>query len=131
MLKTHLHPSQPLVRQIIALAYTALLILVLLQSSRQPTIGPAAPPGPPDLGRELLLTIGHIIGFGLLVWVWSRAFAPSPRALSLAVSIALALGTVTELLQNLVPDRSASPFDLATNTIVTLVAAWFIRARSR
>ena len=76
----------------IALAYTALLTLMLLQSSSNPYIGPAAPPGPPDPVRELLLTIAHIIGFALLVTLWWKAFAPSSRPLFMAVLIALTLG---------------------------------------
>jgi VanZ family protein len=126
MLKTHFYTQNPLVRQVVALAYTALLTLVLLQSSSQPYIGPAAPPGPPDPARELLLTVAHIIGFSLLVTVWWKAFAPSPRALLMAILVALILGIVTELLQNFVPDRSASLFDLVTNILVTLATALLI-----
>jgi len=129
MLKSDFYPQHLLLRQLIALAYTALLTLILLQSSSRPYIGPPSPPGPPDLGREILLTFAHVIGFGLLVWLWWKALTPSPRALLLTIGISLALGIVTELLQNLVPDRSASLFDLATNTLVTLVAAWLIHAR--
>lgn len=126
MPKHHVLPQNPLIRQIITLAYTTLLTVMLLQSSSHPYVGPAAPPGAPDPGRELLLTSGHIIGFALLVFLWWWTFSPSARALHLAVLIALLLGTLTEILQNLVPDRSASLFDLATNYIVTLIAAWFI-----
>jgi VanZ family protein len=126
MLKIHWLPQNPLVRQVIALAYTALLTLVLLQSSSHPYVGPAAPPGAPDPGREILLTAGHIIGFTLLVFLWWWGLSPAPRALLIAVLVALLLGTITEILQNLVPDRSASLFDLATNYIVTLAAAWII-----
>lgn len=123
----------PLLRQITALAYTALLTLILLQSSSQPYIGPAAPPGPTDLGREILLTAGHVVGFGLLVLVWWWALVPRsgmPRALVIALVIALVLSLLTELLQTLVPDRSASLFDLAVNTLVSLVTAWLIRYRT-
>ncbi len=104
---------------------------MLLQSSSHPYVGPAAPPGPPDPVRELLLTSAHIIGFALLVTLWWKAFAPSTRALLMAVLVALILGTMTELLQNFVPDRSASLFDLATNIVVTLATAWLIRFSSR
>lgn len=130
MLINRLYPEHPLLRQVIALAYSALLTLILLQSSSQPYIGPAAPPGPPDLARELLLTTGHVAGFALLVFVWWRALPPTAHGLLIAVCIGLALGTITELLQNLVPDRSASLFDLATNYAVTLATAWVIRSRS-
>ena len=123
-----------LLRQIAALAYTALLTLLLLQSSGRPVIGQAAPPGPPDMARETLLTCGHIIGFSLLVllwwWVFSAISTSSHHALVLTIVIALVLGCLTELLQTLVPDRSASWSDLAVNILVTLGAAWLVHARS-
>jgi VanZ family protein len=119
-------PQNRFVRQIIALAYATLLTVMLLQSSSHPYVGPAAPPGAPDPGREVLLTSGHIIGFSLLVLLWWWALMPAPRALVAAVLIGLLLGTLTEILQNLVPDRSASLFDLVTNYVVTLGAAWVI-----
>ena len=131
MLKTHFHTQNSFVRQAVALAYTALLTVMLLQSSSHPYVGPAAPPGAPDPTRELLLTSAHIIGFALLVILWWKAFAPSPRALLMSVLVALILGVVTELLQNFVPDRSASLFDLATNIVVTLATALLIRLSSR
>jgi VanZ family protein len=129
MLKSILQTQPPLTWQIAALVYTALLTLLLLQSSSQPIVGPAAPPGPPDLGREILLTSGHIVGFALLVLVWWWALSITSnfsRALVLTVVISLTLGIVTELLQNFVPDRSSSLFDLAVNTVVTLVTATII-----
>lgn len=127
---SHYYPRHSLLRQFIALAYTAVLLLFLLQSSSQPVVGPAAPPGEPDLGREILLTSGHIFGFGLLVLLWWSVFRlnlPTGRSLLLAVIIALTLGLLTELLQNLVPDRGASLFDLAVNWLVTLATAYGIR----
>jgi VanZ family protein len=105
------------------------LTLVLLQSSAQPVIGPAAPPGAPDLGRELYLTAGHLVGFSLLTALWWWAFTvrlSSSRALVLAVLIALSLGVVTEIAQTLVADRSASAFDMAANAVSALAAAWVI-----
>ncbi|MEO8612454.1 MAG: VanZ family protein [Chloroflexota bacterium] len=126
MLKLTWLPQNPLVRQIIALAYTAVLTVALLQSSSHPYVGPPAPPGAPDPGRELFLTSGHIIGFTLLVLLWWWVLSPWPRPLLIAVLIALLLGTITEILQSLVPDRSSNLFDLATNYIVTLAVAWII-----
>jgi VanZ family protein len=131
MLKSNFYTQHPLLQQIVALAYTALLTVMLLQSSSHPYVGPPAPPGDPDPVREILLTSGHIVGFTLLVLVWWAALRPSPRALLIAIVIGLTLGTVTELLQSLVPDRSASLFDLVTNYVVTFGAAWVIRLRSR
>ena len=113
-------------RSFIAYGWTIALLVTLLQSSQQPVMGPAAPPGNPDMRRELLLTVGHIIGFGglTLVWWWLLdVFLPLRRALILAVTIALSLGVLTELLQSLVPDRNASLYDMGVNALVTLLVA--------
>lgn len=126
---TTLLPDQPAHRWVIALAWTALAVVLLVQPSGQPVIGPAAPPGPPSLRRELLLTTGHVVMFATLTVVWWWALRRSVRwALSGAVLIALALGFATELAQTLVPDRNASLYDLAVNTLVTLATALAIRA---
>lgn len=106
-----------------ALAWTALLCVTLVQSSSQPVIGPAAPPAPPDLGRELFLTSGHIIGFSVLtvLWQWALMTRWSPtRAIVFAVMIAFMIGTLTELAQTAVPDRNASLFDLSVNWLIAL-----------
>jgi VanZ family protein len=124
----------PVWRWLCALAWTALLLVVLLQSSSQPVIGPPAPPGDPPLEREILLFGGHVVGFGGLTWLWWQALrlALRPRlALLLAVAIALALGSVTELAQAIVPDRAPSWFDLATNWLVTLVTAGRIASNKK
>jgi len=111
-----------------ALAWTALVTLVLVQSSSQPVVGPAAPPGPPTLEREILLTSGHIVAFSILTFLWWWALLTiSPRPLLHAILIGLALGIVTEWAQTLVPDRSASLFDMATNIVVIGLTAWVIR----
>jgi len=41
---------------LIAISYTLILTITLIQPSRTPLIGPAAPPGPPDATREAFLT---------------------------------------------------------------------------
>lgn len=120
-------------RALIAVAYTALLTLVLVQSSANPLIGPAAP-REFNLAWEILLTLGHLIGFGLLVWVnwWALVpVAPFWRALLFAVLFACLLGLVTELLQSFVPDRSASLFDLACDCGIALLVGLFIHRRLR
>lgn len=115
-----------------ALGWTALLLVMLLQSSSQPLLGPAAPPGPITLEREILLTIGHIVGFAVLTVLWWWALLPRSsheRALVLAVMVALVIGTFTELAQASVPDRVASVYDLVVNTLAVLVTAWVIRRK--
>ena len=120
-------------RRGLALAYSAFVTLVLLQSSAQPVVGPAAPPGMPSFEREIALMLGHLVAFSLLTWVWVWAFHPRlslKRALLLAVVIGLTLGFVTEAAQAFVPDRGASWFDVLTNTLAVLGMAAFIYRRS-
>jgi VanZ family protein len=116
----------------IALAYTALLTLVLVQSSAQPVVGPVAP-REFNLAWEIFLTTGHLVGFSFLVFlIWSAltTVAPSTRSLIVAVVFACVLGLITEILQTLVPDRSSSLFDLACDWGVTFAVAYFIYRRA-
>ena len=117
----------------VALVYTALLTLVLIQSSAQPVVGPVAP-REFNLAWEIFLTTGHLVGFSLLVFlIWSAlaTVSPSTRSLIVAVVFACLLGLITEILQTLVPDRSSSLFDLACDWGVAFVAAYFIYRRAR
>jgi VanZ family protein len=126
--------KNPFVRYALAFAWTLLVTVMLVQSSSQPVVGPPAPPGAPDLTREIELTIGHIITFFVLVVLWWWALEPrlkGPRALFVAVGFALIFGVITELAQSIVPDREASLFDLAVNWTVTIAAATLISARWR
>ncbi len=132
MINTHTL-THPALRWLYALGWTALALVALLQSSSQPVIGPAAPPGPPSLERELLLAFGHVVVFSILtaLWWWALSTVLNPRAaLALAVLIALVMGTLTEIGQASMPDRSASWEDLTVNVVVTCLTAWRIR-RSR
>lgn len=121
-------------RWLYALAYTLLVTVLLVQSSSQPIIGPAAPPDPPDLERELMLTLGHVVSFsGLVVlWWWAiLALLPPPRALFVSVGFAIVFGLLTEMAQTLVGDRQASLFDLAVNWTSTVFVATVILERVR
>lgn len=122
--------QHPHMRRVYALAYSALMTLVLVQPSARPVVGPPAPPGPPTLEREILLTTGHIVAFAVLTVLWTWTFAPGVplrRALLLAVGIGLTLGLVTELAQSAVPGRGASVLDITANSLATLGTAWLIR----
>lgn len=117
------------VRWVILVLYVGVLTLVLLQSSSEPVVGPVAPKAY-DLGWDMLLTTGHIVGFTLLVSMIWWAFLPvstSTRGLVIGLVFAAVLGMVTELLQTLVPDRSASWFDLLVDWGVALATMWAIR----
>ena len=130
---SHTAVNNRFLRIALALAYTALLTLVLVQSSAQPVIGPVAP-REYNLAWEILLTIGHLVGFSLLVlMIWSAlTTVTSPvRSLIIAVIFACLLGLITELLQTLVPDRSSSLFDLACDWGVAFAVAYFIDRQTR
>ena len=124
--------GHPMLRRILALAFTLISTIALVQSSGHPIIGEPAPPGPPDLPREILLTIGHIITFSALVVLWWWALVPNlpwRRALFVAVSFALVTGMLTEVAQSLVPDREVSALDLAANWVSSLLTARFLNSR--
>ncbi len=126
-------PSYRLLRIALAIGYTAVLTLVLLQSSAHPYVGPSAPRAF-DLRWEILMTTAHLTGFALLVvFIWSALFTvmSSNRALVIAVIFACSLGLITELLQTLVPDRGASLFDLACDCGIALLVAYVIRRQMR
>lgn len=127
--------QHPALRWFYALSWTALVALLLLQSSSQPVIGPPAPPGEPPLEREILLTIGHVVAFSALVALWWWALLPGQGfvpALIIALLLGLILGTFTELAQAAVPDRSTSWFDLMVNWFTVAITAWRIhRMRAR
>ncbi len=119
-----------LFRWMVTIGWIIIMLVLLLQSSGRPMVGPAAPPGSPDLGREVYLTMGHIVGFAMLTLLLSWALAatlPLSRAILIAVVFSLIFGIVTELLQTLVSDRTASWFDLGVNSIVTLIVGYIIR----
>lgn len=121
-------------RWLYALAFTLLVTVLLVQSSSQPLVGPPAPPGPPDLKREIELTLGHVGAFsGLVVlWWWALlAVLPPPRALFVTVGFAVIFGFMTEMAQTLVADRQASLFDLAVNWTVSVFVTSFILERWR
>jgi len=131
---TNLDPRyQHPLRVLIALAYTALLTLVLIQSSANPVVGPVAP-REYNLAWEIFLTTGHLVGFALLVfliWYALATVAPSTRSLIVAVIFACLLGLITEYLQSFVPDRSASFFDLACDWGVAFTVAYLIYRQTK
>jgi VanZ family protein len=127
--------THPMSRRVLALGFTLLTTVMLVQSSSHPIVGPPAPPGDPDLKREIELTIGHIVVFTTLVGLWWWAFLPdlpSRRALFVAVGFALIYGVITELAQTAVPDREVSLYDVVVNWCSTgLVAAWIMHRQRR
>jgi VanZ family protein len=126
--------THPFFRRTLALSFTLLTTVLLVQSSSKPILGPPAPSGHPDLMREIELTFGHIVAFGTLVSLWWWALVPnlpSQRALFVAVGFALIYGVITELAQSAVPDREVSLFDVAVNWCTTALTAVTIVQRQR
>jgi VanZ family protein len=120
------------IRWALTYTWTASSTVLLVQSSNQPILGPPAPPGAPDAGRELMLFLGHIGVFSILVFLfwWSlRLTVSRERSLLMATGFALAFGIVTELVQVYSINRSASVVDLLTNVMVTIVTAGVIATR--
>jgi VanZ family protein len=122
--------QHPMLRRFYIIAWMILITVTLLQSSGRPVVGPPAPPGPPSQSRELFLTTGHVVAFSIMLLLLSWALKLAPRALFVSWIICCLFGGLTELLQGLVPDRSASLDDFAVDCIVSGVAALVIYWRS-
>ncbi|MEO0564559.1 MAG: VanZ family protein [Chloroflexota bacterium] len=109
----------------VATIYTAGVLVYLLQQPGTPAVEVVAPVAAPDWQREITFTIGHILGFGGLFVVWWAALHPhiSQRAIISAVVIAMTVGILAEVLQSRIPDRNASLYDIAMNSIgISLMA---------
>lgn len=115
------------VRWVLALGYTIFLVAYLLQQPGAPAVEIVAPVAAPDWRREVVFTIGHIIGFGTLFLLWylplARTVGSTGRAVVYAVAIAVAVGSVAEGLQSLLPERSASLYDMTMN-LIGIGLAW-------
>ncbi|MEM6282613.1 MAG: VanZ family protein [Chloroflexota bacterium] len=109
-----------------ATGYSLLIIAYLLQQPGSPTVEIVAPVAAPDWQREVAFTIGHIVGFGVLFVLWYIALrhVMAVRAAVTAFTIAMTIGLLAEGLQNLLPQRNASLYDVAMNTL-GMVGAWF------
>ncbi len=116
-------------RWALAVGYSAFLITYLLQQPGTPAVEVVAPVANPDWQREVVFTIGHIVGFGMLFALWLVALRPhlTRHAALTAFSIATTIGLTAEYLQNLLPDRTASVYDVAMNTIGMLLAWALLR----
>jgi VanZ family protein len=117
------------VRYVLAITWTLYSTVLLVQSSGNPVVGRPAPPGPPTMDREIILTIGHIVVFSTLVILWQWAlstFRPVRAALFVATGFAVIFGVISELAQFAVPDRTVSLGDLSVNVLAALGASLVI-----
>lgn len=120
------------VRWLLAILWSLLLTLFLLQPEADPLIDLGLPRGDSTIQRELFFSTLHLLAFALtcLVWFWALRGRFNPRSsLFAAVFIAIALGIVTEALQSLTLDRHASLIDLIANIGGTLISARIIWRR--
>ena len=82
------------VRWIVAICWTLLLTLLLLQPEADPLIDLGLPGGQ-SLWREILFSALHLLAFALtcVLWFWTlRSALPSRTSLLAAALIAVALG---------------------------------------
>ncbi len=122
--------TSPTARRLYVILWMILITVTLLQSSGSPVVGPPAPPGQPDAERELFLTAGHVVAFGVMLVLLWWALHPAPHALIVALLACWFYGGATELLQTLVPDRGASWGDFAVDCFASALAALVIYGRS-
>lgn len=117
--------TSPWLRGLLALAYTAILTVYLLQPHASPVIAKPSIPGQPALSREILRTFGHFATFSGLTLVWASALSavwPFRRALVITVIAMVMFSGVSEWAQNYVYDRSASMEDFTADIIGVLLA---------
>ena len=67
-------------RSVLAVAWTLLVCLLLLQPGRDPLVGPAAA-GDHSPPVVLLLNLGHFLCFAVMTWLWWRALGQIRPAL--------------------------------------------------
>lgn len=119
-------------RRLIAVVYTAVLVIYLLQPPGAFAVKLVAPEAAPDWQNEIVFTIGHFVGFGVLFVLWYAALRPDfpRRAGPSAATLTMTLGVLTELLQNLQPGRNASLYDVIIDALGMALAWWIIRRRA-
>ena len=102
------------------------ILLVLPEAS---LVDMGVPPGPSTSVRELAFTGVHLLAFAAACALWFWAWFGHLRLLAslvLATCITIGIGTLTEYLQMLVPDRYFSWSDFIANYAGALIAALFI-----
>ncbi len=108
--------DQPVLRWGIALAWTGLILILMLTPSDRPVVeDTSATFG----GTDYTDAVGHLVLFGTLAVLWWAALAchrPISTAFYLALSLSLLIGISTEIAQNWVPERGTSLLDLIANT---------------
>lgn len=133
--------TSPWLRGLLAVVYTGILTVYLLQTHSTPVIAKPSIPGQPALSREILRTFGHFVTFGGLTLVWASALSavwPFRRALAVTVIGMVIFSAASEWAQNYVYDRSASVEDFTADVLGVLLGAavvvgvrWMLSARGK
>lgn len=125
-----LHDIPRLLRTALAILWTIVLTILLLQPTTQPIIPTGIQGAPPSLERELLFSTGHILTFAFTVLVWSWALhIRRGWHLVLLCGLLLAYGVLAEYAQSTVPGRAAQWWDMLANGIgvvlgIVIVHRW-------
>ncbi len=117
------------IRLTVAISWSLLLSVLLLQAEADPVIDLGIPQGENTLARELAFSTLHLLAFGgtCICWFWALPRKWRPRTnLIAACLITIALGIATEFMQTFTPDRHASWIDLVANISGTVLAARLI-----
>lgn len=83
---------------------------------------------PPGWLSSLATNAGHAAIFGVLALLAARAAGTGPRAPWLGFAVAVFYGAADEWHQSLVPGRTASLADLATDAVGAAGALWIVAA---
>lgn len=116
-----------LIRWTIALTWTMLLTILLLQSLQNPIIPTGIQPAPPSMVREVVFSTAHGFFFAVtsMVWCWTLH---NHMSLSLAMKLSVVgvffYGVGTEFGQSYTPERSPQVIDLLANGIGVVWGAW-------
>ena len=119
-------------RLAVAIGWSILLSVLLLQAEADPLIDLGIPRGDNTLARELAFSTLHLLAFSAtcLCWFWALPHKWRPRSsLLIALAITIILGAATELLQTYTLDRYASWIDLVANICGAVLAAKVIWMR--
>ncbi len=119
-------------RLTLAIGWSLLLSVLLLQTEAEPVIDLGIPRGENTLARELIFSAAHLLAFGgtCICWFWALPQTlGTGKILLVACAITIVLGVVTELLQTFTLDRHASWLDLAANIGGAVIAARLLWTR--
>ena len=97
-----------------------------------PALGRLLPWAGPGLLHALhgaLRKLGHVVEYGILAALWLRALRPGRGAAVWAVVLSALYAALDETRQSLVPNRTASPLDVAIDTAGAFVAVAWLRGR--